>query len=64
MLIYDQGPVILQKACPVLENDTPDTLAARVFELECLAYPQAINLFSAGQLSIDNQRVIISPMVK
>ena len=61
---YDQGPVILQKACPVLENDTPDTLAARVFELECLAYPQAIKLFSAGQLSVEDKRVVISPIVK
>ena len=39
---YDTGPVILQKTCPVVEGDTPDSLAARVFELECDAYPQAI----------------------
>ena len=39
---YDTGPVILQKSCPVLPDDTADTLADRVFELECDAYPQAI----------------------
>ena len=39
---YDTGPTLLQKTCPVLKGDTPDTLAARVFGLECDAYPQAI----------------------
>lgn len=61
---YDQGPVILQRACPVLENDSEDTLAARVFELECLAYPQAIRLYAAGQLSVEDKRVVISPIAK
>ncbi len=35
-----------QHAVPVLEGDTPDTLAARVFEAECEAYPEAIRLFA------------------
>ncbi|MCC6227943.1 MAG: phosphoribosylglycinamide formyltransferase [Phycisphaerales bacterium] len=39
---YDSGPVLLQRRCPVLPGDTPDTLASRVFEQECLAYPAAI----------------------
>ncbi len=39
---YDTGQIILQRTCPVLPDDTPDTLAARVFEQECLAYPEAI----------------------
>ncbi|MEM6258565.1 MAG: phosphoribosylglycinamide formyltransferase [Planctomycetota bacterium] len=39
---YDTGPILLQKACHVLPHDTADTLAGRVFELECDAYPQAI----------------------
>ena len=39
---YDTGPVLLQKSCPVQPDDTADSLAARVFELECDAYPQAI----------------------
>jgi len=39
---YDTGPTLLQKTCPVEPNDTPDTLASRVFELECDAYPEAI----------------------
>ncbi|MEO1585475.1 MAG: phosphoribosylglycinamide formyltransferase [Planctomycetota bacterium] len=39
---YDTGPVIVQRRCPVLTDDTPETLAARVFEQECIAYPEAI----------------------
>lgn len=39
---YDTGHIILQRRCPVLPGDTPDTLAARVFEQECLAYPEAL----------------------
>jgi len=39
---YDTGPPVLQKTCPVRPDDTPDTLADRVFALECDAYPQAI----------------------
>ncbi len=45
---YDHGPIIVQRAVPVLEGDTPDTLAARVFEAECEAYPEAIRLFADG----------------
>jgi len=41
---YDTGSVIVQKRCPVHASDTPDDLAARVFELECAAYPEAIKL--------------------
>lgn len=40
--VYDNGPVILQKDCPVLADDTPDDLAARVFQQECIALPEAI----------------------
>jgi phosphoribosylglycinamide formyltransferase-1 len=47
---YDAGPVVLQRACPVLPGDTPDTLAARVFEEEKLAYPDAVRAFASGRL--------------
>jgi formyltetrahydrofolate-dependent phosphoribosylglycinamide formyltransferase len=39
---YDRGPIILQKQVLVLLDDTAETLAARVFEAECEAYPEAI----------------------
>jgi phosphoribosylglycinamide formyltransferase-1 len=54
---YDQGPIILQRTVPVLDDDTPDTLAARVFEQECEAYPAAIELFAQGRLIIEGRRV-------
>jgi formyltetrahydrofolate-dependent phosphoribosylglycinamide formyltransferase len=56
---YDHGPIIVQRAVPVLETDTPDTLAARVFEAECDAYPEAIRLFATGRLAINDGRLRI-----
>jgi formyltetrahydrofolate-dependent phosphoribosylglycinamide formyltransferase len=56
---YDHGPVILQRAVPVMEDDTPETLAARVFEAECEAYPEAIRLIAAGRVSVEGRRVRI-----
>jgi len=46
---FDHGPIIMQRTVPVLDDDTPDSLAARVFAEECIAYPDAIQLFAAGQ---------------
>jgi len=54
---YDAGPIIVQRAVTVAEGDTPETLAARVFEQECVAYPEAIGLFAAGRLRIDGRVV-------
>lgn len=58
---YDVGPTILQKSCPVLASDTVETLAARVFKLECEAYPEAIRLFAQGRLKLEGHRVTILP---
>lgn len=55
---YDTGPIISQHVCDVHDDDTPATLAARVFEQECIAYPQAIRDFAAGRLQIVGRRVI------
>jgi phosphoribosylglycinamide formyltransferase-1 len=57
---YDAGPIILQRVCPVLPDDTADTLAARVFEEEKIAYPQAIEMFRNNRLKIDGRRVVIA----
>jgi phosphoribosylglycinamide formyltransferase 1 len=54
---YDHGPVIVQRAVEVRDDDTPDTLAARVFAAECEAYPEAIRLFAEGRLRVDGRRV-------
>jgi formyltetrahydrofolate-dependent phosphoribosylglycinamide formyltransferase len=48
---FDHGPVILQRTVPVLDDDTPATLAARVFAEECLAYPEAIRLIAERRKS-------------
>jgi phosphoribosylglycinamide formyltransferase 1 len=56
---YDKGPIIVQRTCPVEDDDTPDTLADRVFEQECLAYPEAIKLFAEGRLQVGGNRVRI-----
>lgn len=55
--LYDHGPIIVQRPVPVLDNDTADTLAARVFEQECEAYPEAIRLFAEGRLTVEGHRV-------
>ena len=57
---YDKGPIIVQRACEARDDDTPDTLAARVFEQECIAYPQAIKLFAEDKLLVQNNIVQIA----
>lgn len=56
---YDKGPIIVQRCCEVKSDDTPDTLAARVFQQECIAYTQAIRLFAEGKLLIQDGKVKI-----
>jgi formyltetrahydrofolate-dependent phosphoribosylglycinamide formyltransferase len=56
---YDHGPIVLQRTVPVLDDDTSETLAARVYEQECEAYPAAIRLFADKRLRIEGRRVRI-----
>lgn len=58
---YDHGPIILQSCVPVADDDTPEALAARVFEAECTAYPEAIRRFAAGRLRVVGNRVHTLP---
>ncbi len=58
---YDHGPVVMQKAVEVLEDDTPDDLNDRVFEAECEIYPEAIQLIAADRVSVDGRIVRILP---
>jgi phosphoribosylglycinamide formyltransferase 1 len=56
---YDHGPIILQEAVPVLDGDTPDTLAERVMAKERQLYPRAIQLFAEGRLRVEGRHVHI-----
>jgi phosphoribosylglycinamide formyltransferase-1 len=58
---YDTGPIILQRTCVVAEDDTPESLAHRVFEEEKQAYPEAIRLFQQDRLRIEGRRVRVLP---
>ena len=53
----DHGGVIMQASVPVLEDDTPDTLAARVLTVEHRILPESVRLFCAGKLGVDGRRV-------
>ncbi len=55
---YDTGPIVLQRTVPVLDADTPESLAARVFEAECEAYPTAIRQIAAGGWKVVGRRVL------
>jgi phosphoribosylglycinamide formyltransferase-1 len=59
--VYDNGPIIVQKAVPVRDTDSPEDVQKRVFEKEKEAYPEAINLYAAGRLRMKGRRVIILP---
>ncbi len=57
---YDHGPIILQAAVPVLDDDTVDTLAARIQAQERTLYPNAIQLIAEGRVKVEGGRVRIS----
>ena len=56
----DAGPIIIQAVVPIEQDDTAETLAARILEQEHLVYPRAVELFAQGRLSIEGRRVLIS----
>lgn len=55
----DTGPIIVQAAVPVADDDTPDSLAARVLEQEHRAYPLAVRLIADGRVTVDGNRVVV-----
>lgn len=57
----DTGPIVLQAAVPVLEEDTEETLAARVLAQEHRLYPAAVQLYAEGRLVLEGRRVRILP---
>ena len=55
----DHGPIILQQAVPVLDDDTEDDLATRILEYEHKIYPQALGLLCADRVVLENRHVLI-----
>lgn len=56
---YDDGPIVVQRAVNIHNNDTPEDIRRKVFEQECEAYPQAINYFIENRISFEDGRSII-----
>ena len=54
---FDHGPIIAQESVTVEENDTPETLAERVFAAECRVYPAVIRAFAAGRVQVVGRKV-------
>jgi phosphoribosylglycinamide formyltransferase-1 len=54
----DHGVIILQKTVPVLDEDTAETLAARILEQEHIAYPEAIARVMSGKYRVDGRRYL------
>lgn len=56
----DEGPIIIQAAVPILGDDTPGTLAARILIQEHKIYPRAVQLFAEGRLRVEGRRVVVA----
>jgi len=56
---YDHGPIIWQQPVPVFDDDTADTLAKRVFEVEKEAYPHVLRLLAGSRIKFENGRATI-----
>jgi phosphoribosylglycinamide formyltransferase-1 len=54
----DTGPILVQRSVEVRDGDTPETLHARIQEQEHLAYPEALQMLSAGRLRVEGRRVV------
>lgn len=57
----DTGPIIIQAVVPILQDDTADTLAARILEQEHVIYPRAIQLIAEDRVHVDGRIVTIKP---
>jgi phosphoribosylglycinamide formyltransferase-1 len=56
---YDHGPIIAQVPVTVVSDDTPETLAARIFEMECKIYPEVVNALATGKIIVEDRRVSV-----
>ncbi len=58
---YDVGPIVAQECIPVLDDDTPESLAERVLEIEHRLYPAALQLFARDRITVNGLRTIHQP---
>lgn len=58
---FDNGPIIAQEPVVIAENDTLETLEARIHEVEHRIYPRAIQLFAEGRLEVEGRKVHVLP---
>lgn len=56
---YDTGPIVLQRPVPVHDDDTPETLAARVLKEEHKIYTDALNLFAEKQIEVKGKQILV-----
>lgn len=56
----DTGPIIIQAVVPIFDNDTADTLAARILREEHRIYPRAIQLYAEGRLEVQGRKVVVT----
>ncbi len=56
----DTGPILIQRAVTIFDNDTEESLTQRILEIEHILYPEALRVFSEGKLKIDGRRVSIT----
>ena len=59
--LFDHGPIVKQRCVPVLENDSADSLAARVLVQEHQIFAEALQIFAENRVEIKNHRAIILP---
>ncbi|MHC5053355.1 MAG: phosphoribosylglycinamide formyltransferase [Planctomycetota bacterium] len=57
---YDRGPIVMQKCVPVLDDDTPDSLASRVQAAERETYPLAIRAFAEGRVTVEGGKARVA----
>ncbi|QGJ68730.1 Formyltetrahydrofolate-dependent phosphoribosylglycinamide formyltransferase [Planctomycetales bacterium 10988] len=58
---YDHGPIIAQRVVPVQPKDTPEKLAARIFQEECKLYPEVIQAFAEKRITLEGRTVHVRP---
>lgn len=58
---FDHGPIIAQRACPVMHDDTAESLQARVFQLECQLYPETIQAIAEGRVLANDRNIRVLP---